>query len=199
MPSLPKSSTGHIRRLKARFEEAGVPGPPPDLPHQSKWKTWLRRAGTENSVDSLAVVGRLIEEFMDLPPPPPADVLGIGYDPVAEYNRKRTRLNTVLEEHGFRYFSGGRVLPNDAAQSDPTPITSTPDTMAPPSSGEFRGPALRIAHMALHLSRSTSAGGAESPRLVAGPEGAPRWLARHSWARHLCPLTTSRRTSSTLR
>ena len=132
---------GSHETREALFEEAGVPGPPPDLPHHSKWKTWLQRAGDDTSVDSLAVIGRLIEEFMDLPPlpaPPSADVfgLGIGHDPVAEYNQKRTRLNTVLEEHGFRYFRGGRVLPNDAAQSDPTPITSTPDTTASPSSIE---------------------------------------------------------------
>ena len=102
---------GSHETREALFEEAGVPGPPPDLPHHSKWKTWLQRAGDDTSVDSLAVIGRLIEEFMDLPPlpaPPSADVfgLGIGHDPVAEYNQKRTRLNTVLEEHGFRYFRG---------------------------------------------------------------------------------------------
>ena len=133
---------GSHQTLEALFEEAGVPGPPPDLPHHSKWKTWLRRAGNDASVDGLAVIGRLIEEFMDLPPLPAAEILGIGiwHDPVAEYNQKRTRLNTVLEEHGFRYFRAGRVIPNDVVQSDPTPNTSTQastqDTTAQPSSIE---------------------------------------------------------------
>ena len=129
---------GSHQTLDALFEEAGVPGPPPDLPHHSKWKTWLHRAGNDASVDSLAVIGRLIEEFMDLPPLPATETLGIGirHDPVAEYNQKRTRLNAVLEEHGFRYFRGGRVIPNDVVQPNPTPITSTPDTTTPPSSIE---------------------------------------------------------------
>lgn len=124
---------GSHHTLEFLFEEAGVPGPPPDLPHHSKWKTWLHRAGKDASVDSLAVLGHLIEEFMDLPPLPAADILGNGHDPVAEYNQKRTRLNAVLEEYGFRYFRGGRVIPNDVVQPNATPTTITPDTPAPPS------------------------------------------------------------------
>ena len=92
---------GSHQRRDALFESAGVPGPPPDLPHHSKWKTWLLRAGNDPSVDSLAVLGRLIEEFMDLPPLPtlPTELsFGIGHDPVAEYNNKRTRLIAVLEQ-----------------------------------------------------------------------------------------------------
>ena len=133
---------GSHQTIEALFKDAGMPGPSPELPHHSKWKTWLHRAGNDTSVDSLAVIGHLIEEFMDLPPlpspsPPPLESLfGIGLDPVVEYNKKRTRLNAVLEEHGFRYFRGGRVIPNDAAQADPPPITSTPDTTAQPSSIE---------------------------------------------------------------
>ena len=130
---------GSHQRRDALFEDAGVPGPPPDLPHHLKWKTWLRRAGNDTSVDSLAVLGRLIEEFMDLPPLPtlPTELsFGIGHDPVAEYSNKRTRLIAVLEQHGFRYFSGGRVIPNAVAPPDSTPITSTPNTTAQPSSIE---------------------------------------------------------------
>lgn len=56
--------------LNALFEAAGAPGPPPDLPHHSKWKTWLQRVGNDPELDSLKVLGNLIEEFMDLPPLP---------------------------------------------------------------------------------------------------------------------------------
>ena len=78
---------------------------------------------------------------MDLPPlpvtPQPLDpFFGTGHDPVVEYNKKRNRLNTVLEEHGFRYFRGGRVIPTDEAPLDPTPLTSTPDPTLQPSSIE---------------------------------------------------------------
>ena len=95
--------------LNALFEAAGAPGPPPDLAHHSKWKTWIQRVGNDPEVDSLLVLGSLIEEFMDLPPSPNdgslGEFLGINIDPVAEYNKKRDRLVTVLDEHGFRYRS----------------------------------------------------------------------------------------------
>jgi len=101
--------------LNAFFEAAGAPGPPPDLAHHSKWKTWLQRVGNDPEVDSLAVLGNLIEEFMDLPPLPSDgalnDFLWVKHDPIEEYNKRRERLVQVLENHGFRYFQGGRVLP----------------------------------------------------------------------------------------
>jgi hypothetical protein len=100
--------------LNERFLAAGVPGPPPDLAHHSKWRTWLQRAGNDPSVDSLAVLGNLIEEFMDLPPVStgPTELLGLQFpDPLETYTAKKNRLVQVMEEHGFRYFRGGRVLP----------------------------------------------------------------------------------------
>jgi hypothetical protein len=48
--------SGSHHALNAFFEAAGVPGPPPDLPHHSKWKTWLFRAGNDPQVDSLALL-----------------------------------------------------------------------------------------------------------------------------------------------
>ncbi|MCD8551855.1 MAG: hypothetical protein LRY74_18035 [Shewanella xiamenensis] len=101
--------------LNALFEAAGAPGSPPDLAHHTKWKTWLQRVGNDPEVDSLQVLGNLIEEFMDLPPLQSSgslgDFLGIEtQDPVEEYNKQRERLVYILEEHGFRYFRGGRVI-----------------------------------------------------------------------------------------
>jgi hypothetical protein len=106
--------SGSHKTLDNIFEAAGAPGPPPDLPHQAKWKEWLFRSGLDSTVDSLALVGTLIEEFMDLPPvpmPQKVDFFGMTDDPVTDYQRKRDRLVSVLEENGFRYFRGGRVLP----------------------------------------------------------------------------------------
>ena len=52
---------------------------------------------------------------MDLPPLPSNEsldnFLGIETpDPVEEYNIRKERLINILEEHGFRYFRGGRVI-----------------------------------------------------------------------------------------
>ena len=116
---------GSHQTIEALFEDAGVPGPPPNLAHGAKWKTWLLRASDNPNVDSLAVLGRLIEEFMDLPPlpsPPPASALegffSIKPDRVAVYKEKRARLNAVLEEHGLRYFRGGQIIPKGEIPQD---------------------------------------------------------------------------------
>jgi hypothetical protein len=47
--------------LDAVFISAGAPGPPPEASHRTKWKEWLFRAGTDPNVDSLSVVGNLLE------------------------------------------------------------------------------------------------------------------------------------------
>jgi hypothetical protein len=101
--------------LNSLFETAGAPGPPPDLAHHSKWKTWLQKIGHDPEVDSLEVLGNIIEEFMDLPPLPNSGSLD-GFldietpDPVEEYNKRKERLVNVLEQYGFRYFRGGRLI-----------------------------------------------------------------------------------------
>ena len=126
---------GSHQTLEALFEDAGVPGPPPNLAHGAKWKTWLLRASDNPNVDSLAVLGRLIEEFMDLPPLPslpPSSVFegffSINRDRVAVYKEKRARLNAVLEEHGFRYFRGGRIIPKGEVPPGPMPETANTST-----------------------------------------------------------------------
>jgi len=96
---------GSHATLDSLFETAGAPGPPPNLSHAAKWKDWLFRAGSDPSVDSLAVLGNVLEEFMDIGPKgDPGQLL--------EWETNRNRVVQVLEENGFRYFRGGRVLPN---------------------------------------------------------------------------------------
>ena len=112
------------------FEAAGAPGEPPDLAHHSKWKTWLFRAGNDPNVDSLALLGNLIEEFMDLPPVETESTvgfLGTEHDPSGDYLKQKERLTTLLDEHGFTYFRGGRVLPN-GQQPDLPAIVSSANT-----------------------------------------------------------------------
>ncbi len=134
--------SGSHDSLNALFETAGAPGPPPDLAHHSKWKTWLQRAGNDPEVDSLKVLGNLIEEFMDLPPLKNSNsmenIFGIETpDPLDEYENKKERLVNILEEHGFRYFRGGRVI--QIGQSEPidtTPINDNATEGSKPSSLE---------------------------------------------------------------
>ena len=90
--------------LDALFRSSGAPGDPPDLAHHSKWKEWLFRAGQDPDVDSLSVLGNVLEELMDAPP--------IDEDAFADWNARRERIVTALEADGLRYYQGGRVLPN---------------------------------------------------------------------------------------
>lgn len=100
------ASTGSHATLDELFISAGAPGEPPALSHGSKWKTWIFRCGQDPNVDSLEVLGSLLEEFMDLPP---SDA-----EYLQEWREKRTRVETVLEENGLRYFRFGRILPQGA-------------------------------------------------------------------------------------
>ncbi|MBG52190.1 MAG: transposase [Rhodobiaceae bacterium] len=95
---------GSHATLDALFQSSGAPGDPPDLSHGAKWKEWLFRAGQDESVDSLSVLGNVLEEFMDVVPSDEEDR--------QVWENSRERVVKILEENGFRYFQGGRVLPN---------------------------------------------------------------------------------------
>jgi len=101
--------SGSHGTLDALFIAAGAPGEPPDLAHHSKWKEWLFRAGQDPSVDSLAVLGNVLEEFMDLPPRPATPEF-------SEWQEKRERVERALEDNGLRYYRFGRVLPQGEGQ-----------------------------------------------------------------------------------
>jgi hypothetical protein len=122
---------GSHATLDALFESSGAPGEPPGLAHHSKWKEWLFRAGNDPEVDSLAVLGNVLEEFMDLHPQEDSE----EYE---EWTTNRNRIVNVLEEHGFQYFRGGRVLPNDISviSSEVEQSISTTASVSKPSSVE---------------------------------------------------------------
>lgn len=95
---------GSHSTLDALFISAGAPGEPPALAHHSKWKEWLFRAGMDSSVDSLSVLGAVLEEFMDVPPNQETPEYEV-------WRERRERVERVLEENGLRYYRSGRVMP----------------------------------------------------------------------------------------
>lgn len=121
------ASTGSHQSLDRLFASVGAPGSPPDVAHHSKWKEWLFRAGQDPSVDSLAVLGGVLEEFMDLPPG--------DDDRLSDWKAKRARIEAVLEENGLRYYRFGRVLPQGAPQDGLT-IGNVPGAPVKPKSVE---------------------------------------------------------------
>ena len=96
--------------LNTLFISSGAPGDPPDLAHHSKWKEWLFRAGQDPTVDSLQVLGNILEEYMDTRP---AEV-----DDHSQWNGNRLRIEAALADDGLRYFRLGRVLPVGHAVSN---------------------------------------------------------------------------------
>lgn len=99
------STTGSHQTLDFLFKSAGAPGEPPELSHASKWKEWLFRAGQDPNLDSLSILGTVIEEFMDVPPPSHKDL------ELFSWHENRERIESALQENGLRYFRFGRVLP----------------------------------------------------------------------------------------
>ncbi|QDT37232.1 PD-(D/E)XK nuclease domain-containing protein [Stratiformator vulcanicus] len=144
--------------LDAKFASAGVPGPPPDLPHATKWKEWLYRAGKDPSVDSLCVLGSLIEEFMDVPPLPNSGAtfkllgqqFGDESNPLKAYQEERQRLETTLEAAGLRYFNGGRVLPISSSPSETVADTNGEQTRRPQQVEELIEVIVRGANRAMY-------------------------------------------------
>ena len=106
---------------------AGVPGPPPpNLAHKMKWKTWLRKAFNDPKVDNLAVLGNLLEEFMDIPPSPQELHDSMLSDSEEAYQKKREWITTILNQHDLTYFPGGRVIPNTGSSREVLPQSVVP-------------------------------------------------------------------------
>lgn len=115
---------GSHATLDALFIAAGAPGEPPALSHGSKWKEWLFRAGQDPTIDSLAVLGNVLEEFMDLAPM-------AGTNEYDTWTERRARVEHALEENGLRYYRFGRVLPQCLAGDHSEPDNHS-TSQAPP-------------------------------------------------------------------
>jgi DpnII restriction endonuclease len=137
---------GSHATLNSLFETAGAPGPPPSLAHSTKWSEWLFRAGIDPNVDSLAVLGNVLEEFMDVAPNEFTD----GF---AEWETSRAHVVKMLEENGFRYYRGGRVLPTGQTLDDvhpPARSPSGPGPIKPTDIDELLGFLLKGLRRAMH-------------------------------------------------
>ena len=131
--------------LNALFIAAGVPGEPPALSHGSKWKEWLFRAGQDSNVDSLAVLGNVLEEFMDLAPT--GDIEAYN-----EWKERRVRVERALEENGLRYYRFGRVLPQgtEVGQAEIASVSTSPAPSKPTKVEELLEVTIRGLRRAMH-------------------------------------------------
>ncbi|HTT19040.1 MAG TPA: hypothetical protein VMG82_08840 [Candidatus Sulfotelmatobacter sp.] len=102
------------------FLKAGAPGPPPELSHGRKWKEWLSVCSTNPECDTLAVLGSILEEFVDIEPTNP--------EFVEKWKVDRERVARTLEENGLRYYPGGRVIPSGTPPEPAYPVSSSSPT-----------------------------------------------------------------------
>lgn len=92
------------------FSYAGAPGDPPDGSKSVKTQAWLRLTNKEEACDPLAVLGRLIETYMEEP-----------LDPANTWDtyklEARDRIHKVLAQCQLQYVRGGKVTGALAAPS----------------------------------------------------------------------------------
>lgn len=98
-------------RLNTLFTEAGAPGDPPAGNCVQKCDQWLKVCNADPAVDAFGVLGKVVENFMELDrTPSPWDPSPPGEDP----GKKRVR--NILARYGLSYAPGGVIL---AAGSSP--------------------------------------------------------------------------------
>jgi hypothetical protein len=84
------------------FMYAGAPGDPPEGSKPVKVQSWLRRINEDQAVDALAILGRLIEQYMEFQP-------GWDEDRNARSEAFKIQIEAVLVRAGFQYYHGGRI------------------------------------------------------------------------------------------
>jgi len=88
-------------RLNSLFWDSGAPGEPPKGNCVRKCQEWLKRCNTDPKVDAFAVLGKVLEDFLEM------EGTGI-HDEIAAKNRERVK--EILAKHGLSYHTGGQIL-----------------------------------------------------------------------------------------
>jgi len=87
-------------RLESLFAEAGAPGDVPEGSCVNKSVAWLKRASDDPACDGLRVLGRFIEEFMEVEPAAQSDL----------WRERRARVERILAQNNLSYLPGGHVV-----------------------------------------------------------------------------------------
>lgn len=92
----------HVR-LERLFLGAGAPGSAPEGNCSEKCRAWLRRCNTAAGVDPLAVLGGVLEEFMDY------ELTGENFSD-SDWEKRRDHVEAALRRVGLEYRFGGIVV-----------------------------------------------------------------------------------------
>lgn len=93
--------------MDSLFMYAGAPGDPPEGSKAVKAQEWLRRVNTDQSVQPLQVLGRLIENYMEELPPE-----GSPFDdaPPPTQTPDQEKLTKILARYELQYARGGSIV-----------------------------------------------------------------------------------------
>ena len=92
--------------LDSLFMHAGAPGDPPEGSKPVKVQEWLRRINKDDSVEPLNILGRLIEGYMEEPPPE-----GGPFDdfPPPKETEIQAKLCKALARYELQYVRSGKI------------------------------------------------------------------------------------------
>lgn len=92
------------RRLETLFADAGAPAEVPEGNCVEKCRRWLRKCNDAPGVDPVAVLGAVLEEFMDYEL---TDAARMGQP---QWEERRDQVRRVLARAGLEYQYGGRIV-----------------------------------------------------------------------------------------
>ncbi|MDY7001462.1 MAG: abortive infection family protein, partial [Thermodesulfobacteriota bacterium] len=88
--------------LNRLYSYADAPGDRPEGSKKIKCLEWLARCNKDESVDALKILGKLLEEFMEVE-------LDGRYRNIEDWEKKRARIEGALANYGLAYLHGGHV------------------------------------------------------------------------------------------
>lgn len=85
---------------------AGAPGDPPEGSKWVKAQEWLRRTNTDESVQPMQVLGRLVEAYMEEPPPEGSHLDDFPPSPTTP---DQDKISKALARYDLQYVRGGSI------------------------------------------------------------------------------------------
>ena len=94
--------------LNRIFGEAGAPGDMPEGPRHAKVREWLKRAGEDKTLNAHVMLGKVLEQLMEVDAPPDNYYNTPGSAQTA-LDATRKRVTDSLAKHGLKYEKGGFI------------------------------------------------------------------------------------------
>jgi hypothetical protein len=96
-------------KINYLFLRAGAPEPVPPGTKYGKVEQWLRQVDSDPGQDAHAILGRLLEDFMEAQQPPPDPYVWTEGE-LAKWRERRARVREALAARGLSYQTGGKIL-----------------------------------------------------------------------------------------